>query len=173
VRRVEGIARPAGDPRSENAMSIHDHPGPAPSPPGSRLRKLARLLGAAAVTALLFLVGAGSAAAEPSSHELTEEWGTATVAAEPYFIGGARASATITDTKSDSRCVYVEFKVNAPNWYDGFDKLTRVCGNGDSDSGAKEWVGPSWTSAESVELRICREQGLGRDPCGPVVTIAL
>lgn len=135
-------------------------------------RQLRRVvMGVAAVA--LFLVGAGNASASTGEQTLTMPWGTATVSAERYFIGGAELSASITDTKKDSRCVYVDYKINAPKWYDGFDKLTRVCGDGDSDANTKTWVGPSWTSAQSVEFRICREQGFGADPCSSAITVEL
>lgn len=130
-----------------------------------------RGLATSALASLLVLGVPGTASAATSPQDLSTEWGRATVSASPYFIGGVAIEATVADTKADSRCVYVDYKINASRWFDGFDKLTRVCGRGHQDGNSISWVGPSWSSAHSIEFRLCREQGLGRDSCSPIVTI--
>lgn len=84
-----------------------------------------------------------------------------------------RINATVTDTRSDSRCAYVHYKIKAPGWFDPDGKVVRVCGNGRSDSGYVDWVGPSWSWARTAEVKVCREQGLGADPCGPTQVLDL
>ncbi len=169
-------------PHSETPAPLSDHPADAtvPDTPRGRSTRLVAAITSLAVTLILFLLGAGSAHADPDPSDpvppdavsLSDFYGTGRAWVTGYGLA-TRIHTVVTDTRADSRCAYVAYRVDAPLTITRWHKAVRVCGAGRSDAGTADWVAPTWTSARTVEVKVCREQGLGDDPCSPVTEIAV
>jgi hypothetical protein len=101
-----------------------------------------------------------------------EEMGSADVVASyGPTPGTVTMKGWVKDTKSDSRCVYINYKVVTAHGHDPDGKLVRVCGNGDEDYGDRATTAIFFNVHQRVEFKLCREQGLGRDRCTGVESI--
>lgn len=137
-----------------------------------------RSLGLVALTSGSLLIGAGAASAEPvvdpdlTATALTSVGATGYAETSDYVLAN-RLHVTVTDTRADSRCAYVSARFVITRWTDTeWKKVARVCGDGESAEGVWDKTPPTFASVDHVEVKVCREQGFGTDPCSDVVSLA-
>jgi uncharacterized protein YhfF len=88
-----------------------------------------------------------------------EELGSADVLVSSTVPGSIDIEGWIEDTKKDSRCVYVEYKVITAHGHDPDDTLVRVCGQGDRDYKIHRKTQWFFDVHQAVEFTLCREEG--------------
>ena len=113
---------------------------------------------AAFVAVLVPATGAQAAATPPGS--LTQSWGNASGSFNHGGLDWVDTSTHINDTKSDGKCVYVEYRIDMAYSLDPDGVLGRVCGGGLSRDFSRR-VGIKWMGAvRGVESR--RPEGRAR-----------
>lgn len=70
----------------------------------------------------------------------------------------------VTDSKADSRCVYLEYKIITAFGFDKNHKV-RVCGIGHTGYKLTETTKVGVERFDAIEMKLCREDGWSRDPC--------
>jgi len=88
-----------------------------------------------------------------------EELSSADVRVSSTVPGTIDIEGWVEDTKKDSRCVYVEYKVVTAYGHDPDDTLVRVCGQGDRDYKIHRRTQWFFDIHQAVQFKLCREEG--------------
>ena len=122
------------------------------------------------VVGFTLLTSTGTAFADStSSATLQQTWGNANVSAwqadGKVFVG-----VTLSDTASDGKCVYVEYKSDIRATFPGFEPhdpdktVVKVCGDGETGSGSLSHDIGVFNYLDNVEFKMCKK-GWAQDPC--------
>lgn len=133
------------------------------------LIRTTQVIGLVLGLSLFASVGTAYAGTEVSDY-MSQGWGNATVKAQ-ILDGKLIASAELTDTGKDGKCVYVEYRADirfgdgGSQFANDPDKtVVKVCGTDNTGSDRVVYTLGVFDTVHSVEFKLCKKGWL-QDPC--------